>query len=356
MPAAGAVTGGTVGAPGGPATAIPGAVLGAAGGEALNQALGITAPDPMQVGAAGVTGLGSDVAARAVRGGANLVKAAPGIWQLGRARAAKGITEQLEDVPSKAAVDLAYAAKRAAVPKAQMIFTPHTDQAILDYTASIPKGGLKSFDMEKRTKVLMGQTKNLLNRPDVTFQDIVNKYDQIGRYLGEWTNRPKGSTAQLRHLWGAATKDMEAAEAAGHAGSQAVQEARRLSGQIHGAMELNELVKKARFKRGPEAQEMLRDGLAELKDKFPPAFYDAVLDKITKFGQWPDRPLSAMTQLGAIATGGGYGWSALVAAAPDVVTTALRRVAHDLDPLTIAMMNIGFQGNRQRAMDLVRGR
>ena len=67
-------------------------------------------------------------------------------------------------------------------------------------------------------------------------------------------------------------------------------------------------------------------------------------------------PASVLVDQVVVVVVSGYGWSGLVAAAPELFSTAMRSVAHDLDPLTLAMMNTGLQGTRRHAMDLVRGR
>ena len=55
---------------------------------------------------------------------------------------------------------------------------------------------------------------------------------------------------------------------------------------------------------------MILKELAARQRQFPPAFYDAIREKIDKFGEWPDRPLSQLTTLiAAVAPAAGYGWA-----------------------------------------------
>jgi len=355
LPTAGGLLGGLVA--GGPTVGLaglPGLSVGSAVGELGNQALGITEPSPTSVLTAAATpavGLGiTRVGQGLYGGGKRLIQALPGVWQRGQDKAFQSLFEGVgEHLPSAEDVATAYQTARGLLPTAPPIPFSRMSQAIQDWMPTRPPAHLGAEELNtvaKRVETAMTQTKNVIEHPGVTFHDIVNQMDNVGRMISEVGK--KAGTGPLRHMWSEGVKDLEEV-AATHPAAAAVREAATTFKQRIGMLDIDAAIEKAsQMRPGVAAMRIIQKAVDDTRENFTAPVAAALKDLVTQFGERPDRPIGELTSMAASALGYATGpTTGLLMLAPRAVTEGLRYTPKALNSATSTLLGLAYHAARR---------
>jgi hypothetical protein len=343
----------TMGQIGGAAVGGPlGAAAGGAIGEIASQALGISEPSATQIGLATAGGAITKpltVLGRVPGAAKRVVERVPPIWEWGRGRLGREVAETVAGkIKPQEAVEAAYGEARELARKAPMLPFTRTKTALSEW-AERQAPGPEFPGIERVTRRAMERVGTLLDRPEASFQDVVNVFDQVGVQVAKYGKKP--GSGQLRHLYGELVSDLEAA-APTHPAADKLREAANVFKQRRAMLDLDKAVTAA-LDKGPgrAAHDILRKGLDKVKADLPADVYESLHDTVARFGRYPDRPLSEWTGMLGVAGYGFGGPLGLAVTAPVIGKELMRAEVH---PATATLLAAGYQGARRLGAEMTR--
>jgi hypothetical protein len=321
-----------------------GASAGGAIGESINQLLGITEPSATQIGLAAIPAEKVLSPLGRIPGAARRVaQRVPGIWERGRAAAGEEVAEAAaKALPAARAVDVAFGEARGLARKAPRIAFDRT-KGVLSEWAERQAPGAEFPGIEEVTRKAMERVGGVIDDPNASFRDVVNVFDKLGPEVAKYGKKPGGG--QLKHLYGELVSDLETA-APNHPAAAKLREAANTFKQRRAILTFDKDIRAA-LDKGPgrAANDILKKGLEKVSGDLPPEVYESLKDTVTRFGRYPDKPLSEWTSILNIAgyqLGGPMGLA--MTAGRHILPELMQAEVH---PATATLLSAGYQGARR---------